>query len=309
MPPLTTHPKLGHVSPLDQFPSAPQGKCGWPWIETPTPLPATMPDGTAWPRISIVTPSYNQAPFLEETIRSVLLQGYPNLEYIVMDGGSTDGSIEIIERYRPRLSYVHIGPDGGQSAAIGEGFRHATGEIIAWLNSDDRYQPGAFARVATFFASNPRVVFASGDIYNIDASSRIIKRIYAVPLNRFLLVNRGSYVPQQQGSFWRRSTYLQVGGMNSAFRFCMDRDLFIRLTNAGQYKRIAGPPLADFRLHEEAKTSTIQDVRKRESMLLIERYGTPWARKNPWLLKLLARLWYRPVGLRRRLNHRFGWEL
>jgi len=115
---------------LKDLPSPPHGKKGWPWTEETPPLPDTMPDGRPWPRISIVTPSYNQAEFIEETIRSVLLQGYPDIEYIIIDGGSTDGSVKIIKKYEPWLTYWVSEPDRGQSHAINKGMKRATGEIL-----------------------------------------------------------------------------------------------------------------------------------------------------------------------------------
>src|SRR5438477_6018886 len=117
---------------IEEFPRSAQGKRGWPWIARAREMSASQIN---WPRISIVTPSFNQAQFLEETIRSVLLQGYPNLEYIVMDGGSTDGSVEIIEKYSPWIDHWVSAKDKGQADAIYRGFERATGEIIGWVNS------------------------------------------------------------------------------------------------------------------------------------------------------------------------------
>ena len=133
---------------LSELPPPPPGKSGWPWTEETPMAPPTLPDGSPWPRVSIVTPSYNQGQYLEETIRSVLLQGYPDLEYIIIDGGSTDESVTIIEKYAPWLAYWVSEPDRGQSHAINKGFARATGEIYAWLNSDDYYWPGAIVIAA-----------------------------------------------------------------------------------------------------------------------------------------------------------------
>lgn len=294
---------------LKDLPAPAAGRTGWPWTEATQPLPPSMPNRRPWPKISIVTPSYNQGKYLEETIRSVLLQGYPDLEYIVMDGGSKDESIDIIRAYEPWLSYVHIGPDGGQSAAIAEGFRHATGQIIAWINSDDRYLPGAFARAAGFFATRPQIVFGSGDVNLVDDQSRFMQRIFAVQPNRMLTANLGLHIWPQPGCFWRRWAYQQSGGVDASLRFCMDRDLFLKLVGVGPGARIPGKPLADFRVHEEAKSSTILDVASAENKKLIERYGTPWLSSREWLLNLLWQLWTKPVSLRYRLHQAFGWNL
>ena len=157
------------------------------------------------PKISVVTPSFNQASFLEETIQSVLSQGYPDLEYIVMDGGSTDGSAEIIRKYADRLADWKSAKDGGQADAIRTGFARATGEILCWLNSDDTIAPGTLRRVGEFFAAHPDVDLVYGDLNLVDAEG---KRLYtARPLLRLgILVYENPFIPQQ-GMFWRRSLY------------------------------------------------------------------------------------------------------
>jgi cellulose synthase/poly-beta-1,6-N-acetylglucosamine synthase-like glycosyltransferase len=124
---------------LNELTSPPADKTGWPWTEESPLLPDKMEGDCDWPKISIVTPSYNQGRFIEETIRSVLLQGYPNLEYIIIDGGSTDNSVEIINKYEPWLTYWVSEPDRGQSHGINKGFEKATCEVFGWLNSDDYF--------------------------------------------------------------------------------------------------------------------------------------------------------------------------
>lgn len=267
-----------------------------------------MPNGSPWPRISIVTPSYNQAPFIEETIRSVLLQGYPDLEYVIMDGGSTDGSVEIIRRYEPWLGYVHVGSDEGQAAAIREGFRHTTGEILAYLNSDDIYLPGALGRAAQFFARRPRVVLANGDAYLVDVNGRAVRRWYALRPNRFLTANMCKQNWAQPACFWRSWAYERVGGVDPALRYCLDLDLFIRLMGVGPGRRIPGPPLAAFRLHEQAKSATMLDVYRQETAALIEKYRHPRLRGREGLLRWMWRWWHRPLGVRAWLHRTWGWE-
>ena len=293
---------------LTELPTAPPDKTDWPWTEESPQLSNTSPSSHLWPRISIVTPSYNQGQFIEETIRSVLLQGYPNLEYIVMDGGSTDQSSQVINRYRPWLSYVYIGTDGGQAAAIDSGFQHATGEVLAWLNSDDRYRPGALVRVGRFFRKYSHIVFANGDVNFIDAEGRFVQRIYSIHPNRFLTSNLGGHGWPQQGCFWQRWAYERVGGIDRSLRFCLDRDLFIRLTSIGPSKRFPGRPLADFRVHDKAKSSTILDIGREENVKLLIKYANPFLRSINLPLWPLWWFWCKPTNLRARLNRRYGWE-
>src|SRR5262249_39110767 len=126
-----------HCPSLHELPAPPPGRTGWPWTVASAALPPAMPDGAVWPRVSVGTPSFNQAHFVEATLRSILLQGYPNLEYFVMDGGSTDGSVEIIKKYSPWLTSWVSERDGGQSAAINRGLRLGSGLFTTWINSDD----------------------------------------------------------------------------------------------------------------------------------------------------------------------------
>ncbi len=281
---------------------------GWPWTVATPPAPSLLPNGWPWPRITIVTPSYQQAHYLEEAIRSVLLQGYPNLEYIVMDGGSYDGSVEIIRRYEPWLTYWQSQPDGGQSAALADGFARATGEILAWINADDRLLPGALQRVGRFFADRPWLAFASGDVNFIDAQGQVIERIFALPPNPTLTAWLGVHRWPQQGCFWRRSVYERVGGVDRSLRFCMDRDLFIRLSAAGPSRRLPGPPLGDFRLHDDAKTATLLTIWRREHALLLRRYGRPLSAQQYAGLRVLWWLWKKHAGVRRRLYLSYGLE-
>src|SRR5262245_16909311 len=136
---------------LAELPPPPVGKIGWPWTIETLKLPSVSSDGLPWPSISIVTPSYNQGQFIEETIRSVLLQGYPNLEYIIIDGGSKDQTVDIIHKYEPWLTYWVSRKDRGQAHAINDGLRRASGTIFNWINSDDVLAPNALATIALLF--------------------------------------------------------------------------------------------------------------------------------------------------------------
>src|SRR5579872_1583448 len=156
---------------LQELPPPPPGRIGWPWTEASAPLPATMPDGEAWPGISVITPSFNQARFVEGTLRSVLLQGYPNLEYSVLDGGSTDGSVDIIKKYAPWLKQWVSAPDGGQSAAINRGLQSSSGLFATWINSDDLLCRDALTTHALRVGLDANVAYI-GDCIYIDEASR-----------------------------------------------------------------------------------------------------------------------------------------
>jgi len=251
------------------------------------------------PKISVVTPSFNQAPFLEETIQSVLSQGYPDLEYIVMDGGSTDGSMEIIGKYVDRLADWKSAKDGGQADAIRTGFERATGEILCWLNSDDTIAPGTLRTVGEFFAAHPDVDLVYGDLNLVDAEG---KRLYtARPLLRLgILVYENAFIPQQ-AMFWRRSLYERVDGVDPKLRFAMDFDLVIRFLLAGATVRKLPGVLANYRWHPAAKSSRIRDVMAREVNELIHRH-LPAAADEPAWRKFLKRVYYR--GMRYTLEPR-----
>jgi glycosyltransferase involved in cell wall biosynthesis len=293
---------------LDKHPKAPGEKYGWPWTGGSKLLPEMMDNGSSWPRISIVTPSYNQGQYIEETLRSVLLQGYPNLEYLVLDGDSQDESIEILRSYEDFLSFLRIGADDGQSAAINEGFEKATGDILAWLNSDDRYLPGTLVRIANFFSVHPETVFVSGDVNIIDSDSQFIRRIYATKPNRFISSNTGVHGWPQQGCFWRKSAYEMAGGIDRNLVYSMDFDLFVRLISTGRGRRIPGPPLAEFRIHPETKTAMVGNDWRLEKKRIIEKYGSARWRSRKWLLDLLWWFWRKPTVIRRHMNQIFGIE-
>ncbi len=244
------------------------------------------------PKISVITPSFNQAPFLEETIQSVLSQGYPDLEYIVMDGGSTDGSTEIIRKYADRLADWKSAKDGGQADAIRTGFASAAGEILCWLNSDDTIAPGTLRTVGEFFAVHPDVDLVYGDLNLVDAEG---KRLYtARPLLRLgILVYENAFIPQQ-AMFWCHSLYERVGGIDPGLRFAMDFDLVIRFLLAGATARKLPGTLANYRWHPAAKSSTIRDVMEREINEVVRRH-LPSAAAEPSWRRFLKKVYYRSL--------------
>lgn len=184
------------------------------------------------PVISIVTPSFNQAEFLEECIESVLGQGYPRLEYVIMDGGSSDGSVEIIKKYEKYLKYWQSCPDGGQYRAIQDGFHHTSGEIMAWLNSDDKYHPLAFAKVATVFSRHSEVHWLTGRKSFWDTAGNL-SRVEACPAifsrRKFLEGHFNKPYLQQESTFWRRSLWEQAGAMlDTTLTYAGDLELWCR---------------------------------------------------------------------------------
>lgn len=206
---------------------------------------------TDTPSISIVTPSYNQARFLGRTVDSVLSQAYPRLEYRVQDGGSTDGSTDVLHSYGDRLKWVS-GRDNGQADAINRGFAHSTGEIMAWLNSDDLLLPGTLAYVGQFFRDHPHVDVIYGHRVLIDANDQEIGRWVLPPHNAGTL--RWLDTVPQETLFWRRRIWERVGGVDSSFQFAMDWDLILRFLAANANFVRVPRFLGAFRVHQDQKT-------------------------------------------------------
>lgn len=222
---------------LSDLPEPPPGRMGWPWTEASQSLPASMPDGREWPRITIVTPSFNQSRFIEETMRSVLLQGYPNLEYFVMDGGSTDGSVEIIKKYETWIDYWTSGPDGGQSAAINRGLTMGTGEFAAWVNSDDLLCQSALALHAAQVGFQSNVVYVGRCGYiNEEGGLLRFHRSRIRTLEDLLRVpevwRRGGNIVQPEVLF-PRALALEVGALDVDDHYSMDYELWGKLLIGG----------------------------------------------------------------------------
>jgi glycosyltransferase involved in cell wall biosynthesis len=238
---------------LSELPPPPLGKTGWPWTDESPHLPETMPDGSPWPCISIVTPSYNQGQFLEETIRSVLLQGYPDLEYIIIDGGSTDNSLEVIKKYEKYVANWVRERDRGQSHAINKGFKRCKGTIVAWLNSDDLYLQNALSRVALAFAANPTAGVIFGRTRQIDASSKDQGELWGEPLPFQLTTHLIANQFPQQGAFIRNAIFEQVGYLREDLHFPIDYEFWIRISL--KFPIIYVPQFwAAFRVHPQQKT-------------------------------------------------------
>jgi glycosyltransferase involved in cell wall biosynthesis len=210
------------------------------------------------PIISIVTPSFNQAQFVEECLQSVKSQGYGSVEHIVTDGVSTDCTVEILRRCSQDPSYGYLRwtsePDRGQSDALNKGFRMASGDIVGWLNSDDRYRPGCFRAVAEAFERNPDVDVLYGDYTWIDEGGRIIRIRREIEFNFFILsYHRVLYVPTPS-TFFRRGVFDDGNFIDERYHYAMDYEYFLRLAHKGyRFKHVSGL-LADFRWHSDSKT-------------------------------------------------------
>lgn len=261
---------------LAHLPRPSPEKNGWPWTVESDPLPPAMPDGKPWPKISIVTPSYNQGQFIEETIRSVLLQNYPNLEYIIMDGGSTDNSLEIIKKYEPWLAYWVSEKDGGQVDAINKGCKVSNGDLIGWQNSDDYYLPNSFYSLGENF-----VLGVNADVYHgvsmyIDESGREIRKLsvgkdYSLDefANDFPLLEFGNH-----SMLFRAALFPEKVLISNDYRMAFDVDFLISCAlNRFKFKYVNGlqgiwRQHDDIRSIKEVSTTQIEMLSIYQSLLI-----------------------------------------
>lgn len=248
-------PRLVGCPTIATLPPPPRGRRGWPWTVEPSPLPATQADGAPWPRVSIVTPSYNQGAFIEETIRSVLLQGYPNLEYAVVDGGSTDESVAIIQRYEPWLARWVSAKDDGQSDAINKGMASATGDILGWLNSDDYFAPGALGLAAIAFASGGSGIGAVvGTGSKVDRQGRVVYSPLPSEVTRDTLLDWCDGMNfMQPACLFSRAAWAHAGPLRLDLDYCMDLALWLGISERFAF-RVITDTLAFVHIHEDAKT-------------------------------------------------------
>jgi len=229
------------------------------------------------PTVSIITPSFNHGPYIEATIRSVLEQDYPRLQYMVVDGGSTDQTLQILKKYESsqaadeRFRWIS-GPDHGQADAINKGFSLNPGEILGWLNSDDTYAPGAISAVARFFAEHPEADLVYGDADFIDASGSLIARCAHVePFDRRRLLHYSDFLAQP-AVFFRRKLFEAVGGLDTSLNWTMDYDLWLKAAACATFAYLPRV-LANYRWLESSKTGTGGADRLREVETVVKRYG------------------------------------
>lgn len=226
----------------------------------------------SFPKISIITPSYNQGKFIERTIKSVLNQNYPNLEYIVMDGGSTDETLSILKKYQDRLTWVSK-KDNGQAHAINKGLKIATGEILAYLNSDDTYQPETFATVAKYFKSHPKANFIYGEGRLIDKNDNEIGFYQSKICNHQILAKHCPI--SQPTTFWTTKVYQQIGEFNEKYQFTMDYEYWIRVSKKFKLNYLKNKVLANARIHQNAKTSAFNTQLHLDAIKAVKaHYGT-----------------------------------
>jgi len=223
-------------------------------------------------KVSIITPSYNQGQFIERTIRSLLNQDYPNIEYIVMDGGSTDNTVEILRKYEDRLTWKSE-PDKGQSDAINKGFRMATGEILAWLNADDTYKAGAINKAVDYLVKHSQVDIVYGNGNLIDEQDNLIGEFKSFPIDLRACLYHGRISIFQPSVFFRKDVFEKVGALDEKLHITMDIDYWIRITKQGLTMEHIDCPLANLRWHRLAKTCQILGQHPKYHLQLLRKHG------------------------------------
>ena len=245
------------------------------------------------PLVSIITPSFNQARYIEATIQSVLGQDYPRIEYIVIDGGSSDGTVDLLKKYDHKLAYWVSEKDKGQTDAINKGFARATGDILAWINSDDTYEPGAIAAAVKYLQEHPEAGMVYADCNFINEDGRVIGRFGSAQTDYRLLRQGYVHIPQQT-MFFRADLWKQVGPLDPSFYFAMDYDLWTRIAARSPIQYLPGQVWANFRLHTSGKTIAADDRCWPEMIRVHYRDGGSFFSvivAKYYIRKLIAPLW------------------
>ena len=263
----------------DKFPSPPPNKTGWPWYKKASDFqPHLKPKSSQeYPRISVVTPSFNQADFIEQTIRSVLLQEYPNLEYIIVDGGSTDGSVKIIKKYANWLTYWVSEPDKGQAHAINKGWRKSTGNMIAWLNSDDLYYPNALHEVAQQYLQRLNASTIIGACQFVDQDLNFINyKKPPISLN-FEQILKSGEIPGQPSVFINRKLLDTIGYLREDLYYAMDWEYWLRISRQYPTSTSIGvnQTLSGFNTWEGGKTMSGVGADNIERRKILREYFNP----------------------------------
>ncbi|HVN77006.1 MAG TPA: glycosyltransferase family 2 protein [Thermoanaerobaculaceae bacterium] len=294
---MSAFPRLGELLPPEQGPTS--------WTHANPPTRPTAPGGPAWPSMTVITPSLNQGILIRETIASVAGQRYPGLEHLVVDGGSTDGTLDVLRACAGSVRWVSEA-DAGQADAINKGLDRTAGEIVAWLNADDLWAPGAAAAAAGFLAAHPEVDVVYGDCIYLfqDVPPEEARLVRARPFDLDTLLNVGCYVPQP-ATFLRRAAIEGVR-LDTGLRFALDYDLWIRLARAGRTFAYLPQTLAAFRVTCDSKSGRLLDEFWREVREVSLRNGG--RAFSPMLLahfkERAARRWPRAWGVLKRLARR-----
>lgn len=272
------------INALEKIPAAPVAKTGWPWV----PEQGPRAEGQIWPKISIITPSYNQGQFIEETIRSVLLQNYPNLEYFVIDGGSHDSSLMTIEKYANRLTWWVSEKDQGQCDAIAKGLSRSTGEIFTWINSDDILMPNALHTIAKYFRGSDAL---AGSVVNFADSREWLTKNRNLSAENLLRWRNGVSF-HQPGVWLKRDKVLLCGGLDLNLNHSFDIDLMIRYLDNFPSVQYVETPLVRFRYHKNSKTVSQQNHFRKDHEEIVKKYLS-----NPSSARLerYAKLWQRDL--------------
>jgi glycosyltransferase involved in cell wall biosynthesis len=231
-----------------------------------------------WPKVTIVTPSYNQGHFIEKTIQSVLSQTYPKIEYLIIDGGSSDATCDVVRKYSDRIDYWVSEPDNGQSDAINKGWARSTGDILAWLNSDDYFLPGAVESAANALVSHSEASFVYGDAILVDWHGNSIGDMNThsrAMTHKEFMRRRIPYQVPQPTTFYRRSSLMSAGMLNVDLHYAMDFDLFMRLLQAGPAVYLPRRQAA-MRLYPGTKTSTNVTDNWHEKLGVLRQYDRYW---------------------------------